>query len=68
MGIIKQTTVTHLEMLSEPRLRGAPTPKGAFVLQRSEKPTLHFYRYLYNTVGHNHDWVCLLYTSDAADE
>lgn len=57
MGTIKQTTITHLEMLAEPRLPVAPTPPGKYALMRAEKPPIHFYRYLYNTVGRDYAWV-----------
>lgn len=57
MGQIYRTTVTHLEMRREPRPSVAPRPRGKYALLRAEKPPLHFYRYLYDTVGRNHAWV-----------
>lgn len=56
MGLKKATTVTHLEMLREPSL-SCPSPRGKFALIRAEKPPIHFYRYLYDTVGKDYFWV-----------
>ncbi len=56
MGQKKTTTVTHLEMLQEPSLI-CPSPRGKFALLRAEKPPIHFYRYLYETVGRDYFWV-----------
>jgi len=56
MGRKVKTTVTHLEMLREPNL-SCPAPRGKLAFMRAEKPPLHFYRYLYNTVGSDYFWV-----------
>lgn len=65
MGKIYKTTVTHLELLSDPGTR-APLPRGKFALIRAERPPVHFYRYLYDVIGRNHVWVNRKKLSDAA--
>ena len=49
-------TVTYLEMTS-PDQRSAP-PRWAepVTVERAERPTVSFYRYLYDTVGADWDW------------
>lgn len=64
MGKRHKTIVTHLEMLAEPRLPPAPKPHGKFALMRAEKPPLHFYRYLYDTIGRHYVWVSRRTLSD----
>lgn len=56
MGRKVQTTVTYLEMLADPGLR-CPLPVGKVALIRAEQPSIHFYRYLYNTIGRDYFWV-----------
>ncbi len=41
---------THLEMLSRPEREIGPAPAGLEV-RRVENPPIHFYRYLYDTIG-----------------
>ncbi len=50
-------TVTFLEMTARPSVTIAPNPRGKVALLRSEKPPVHFYRYLYNTIGEQYFWV-----------
>lgn len=57
MGKRYRTTITHLEMRDEPRALFTPRPRGKCALLRAEKPPLHFYRYLYDTIGRNYAWV-----------
>ncbi|ABS64595.1 GCN5-related N-acetyltransferase [Parvibaculum lavamentivorans DS-1] len=66
MGKKHKTTVTHLEMTAEPRLPPVPRPRGKYALMRADKPPVHFYRYLYDTIGRNHVWVNRKRLSDAA--
>jgi len=47
-------TITYLQMMSPPTTAPKPMPPGAMVMQ-AIKPTVSFYRYLYNTVGQ--DWL-----------
>ena len=52
-----KTVVTYLEMTSPPR-RLPPQPVGPrLALMRAEEIPLHFYRYLYSTVGRDWLWI-----------
>jgi hypothetical protein len=50
-------TVTFLEMNVKPLLPPPPQPRGKVALLRCEKPPVHFYRYLYDTIGADYYWV-----------
>jgi GNAT superfamily N-acetyltransferase len=50
-------TVTFLEMRAKPSVLPPPQPKGKIAILRAEKPPVHFYRYLYNTIGEPYLWV-----------
>ncbi len=50
-------TVTFLEMTAKPSAVPPPVPKGKVALLRCEKPSIHFYRYLYDTIGADYYWV-----------
>jgi ribosomal protein S18 acetylase RimI-like enzyme len=50
-------TVTFLEMKNRPAALPPPQPKGKIAMLRSEKPPVHFYRYLYDTIGEEYFWV-----------
>jgi GNAT superfamily N-acetyltransferase len=65
MGKVHQTVVTHLEMRAQPRLAPAPKPSGRYALIRAEQPPLHFYRYLYDTIGRHYAWVSRRKLTDA---
>ncbi|NND48656.1 MAG: GNAT family N-acetyltransferase [Rhizobiales bacterium] len=56
MGQKHPTTITSLEMRAPPARAVAP-PALPLAIIRAHKPTLHFYRYLYDTVGAPHMWV-----------
>jgi GNAT superfamily N-acetyltransferase len=61
-----KTTVTFLEMRSEPRLH-VPTPVNRkLMLMRAEKPSIGFYRFLYDAVGHGYHWIDRKQLDDAA--
>lgn len=49
-------TVTKLEMRKRPADPPPPTPSGRLSLLRADAPPVHFYRYLYNTVGEPWLW------------
>lgn len=49
-------TVTYLEMTSPHQRPAAPAWTEPVVVQRAERPTISFYRYLYDTVGADWDW------------
>lgn len=49
--------ITHLEMLARPERARLATPMGpALALIRAERPTLSYYRYLYDGVGRPWLW------------
>ena len=50
-------TVTFLEMKARPSTTPPPQPTGKVAILRAEHPPVHFYRYLYNTVGDAYYWV-----------
>ena len=50
------TVVTFLEMGAKPTVI-LPTPKGKIAILRAEHPPVHFYRYLYDTIGKDYYWV-----------
>lgn len=51
------TVVTFLEMTARPQTPAPPQPPGKIALLRCENPPVHFYRYLYDTIGRAHYWV-----------
>ena len=51
------TVVTFLEMKTRPPPPMPPQPPGKIALLRCENPPVHFYRYLYDTIGRAHYWV-----------
>lgn len=65
MGKRHKTIVTHLEMRAEPRAPATPRPQGKYALLRTVKPPLHFYRYLYDTIGRAYAWVSRRQLTDA---
>jgi len=48
--------LTFLEMTAPPRRASRPAPLKKLAVLRAEKPTLSFYRYLYETVGAPWQW------------
>jgi GNAT superfamily N-acetyltransferase len=50
-------TVTYLAMESRPKGPPPPPPLMKAALLRCENPPVHFYRYLYNTVGGPWYWI-----------
>ncbi|HJW39690.1 MAG TPA: GNAT family N-acetyltransferase [Rhizomicrobium sp.] len=49
--------VTFLEMTAKPAALPPPMPRGKVAMLRAEHPTVHFYRYLYDTIGEPYFWV-----------
>jgi len=50
-------TITYLEMSARPALQPVHPPSGTkYALLRAERPTVAFYRYLYNGVGGDWRW------------
>ncbi len=50
-------TVTFLEMAAKPSVLPPPQPRGKIAFLRAENPPIHFYRYLYDTIGEKYFWV-----------
>jgi GNAT superfamily N-acetyltransferase len=50
-------TVTFLEMNARPVMPPPPAPRGKVALLKADKPPVHFYRYLYDTIGADYYWV-----------
>jgi GNAT superfamily N-acetyltransferase len=46
-----RSLVTYLEMLAPPPSRVVPVPPPRTEISQSVRPPVHFYRYLYNTIG-----------------
>lgn len=61
-----ETVVTSLEMLAPPASPGRAPPRGDLAIVKAERPTVSFYRYLYNTVGEPWLWVDRRKLDDAA--
>lgn len=56
-GRTVETVVTFLEMISPPA-QHVPAPANLrLALMKADHPPIHFYRYLYNTIGEKHCWV-----------
>lgn len=53
---VLEVTVTYLEMKGRPQLPPPPAPAVAYRIERLERPSVSFYRYLYNTVGEPWLW------------
>jgi GNAT superfamily N-acetyltransferase len=51
------TVVTFLEMRARPSAIPPGQPRGKIALLRSLRPPVHFYRYLYETIGRDYHWV-----------
>lgn len=51
-----EVTVTYLEMTTRPNLPPPPAPAVPYRIDRVERPSVPFYRYLYNTVGEPWLW------------
>jgi GNAT superfamily N-acetyltransferase len=52
-----ESIITHLEMMARPSRPFRSPPRDDLSLARAERPTVSFYRYLYNTVGDPWLWV-----------
>jgi len=50
-------TVTYLEMNARPAPPGPPRPAMKTAILRCDHPPVHFYRYLYDTIGRPYFWV-----------
>jgi GNAT superfamily N-acetyltransferase len=52
-----RSVITHLEMRQRPTRPTVPAPEKRLALMRADPPTLSFYRYLYDAVGREWQWV-----------
>ena len=50
-------TVTYLGMEAKPKAVPPPAPLLKTAILKSENPPVHFYRYLYDTIGQRYFWV-----------
>jgi GNAT superfamily N-acetyltransferase len=58
-------TTTYLQMFAPPTAAPRPLPATAAILH-AVQPTISFYRYLYQTVGHPYEWTDRQRLSDEA--
>jgi len=54
-GAPVETLVSYLEMTAPPAGRPLPPPRSGLLVQRALRPTVAFYRYLYDAIGR--DWI-----------
>ena len=52
-----KTTVTSLKMEQPPHEHIQPPSNFKIALMKLENPPVSYYRYLYNAVGENYDWI-----------
>jgi len=60
----RTTTVTYLEMMTPPAA-SRPQPPGPWRVERLMRPSVRFYRYLYDAVGADWQWVDRRFVPDA---
>jgi len=61
-----ETTVTFLEMAAHPLHHVPPPINMKLVLVQAHEVPVHFYRYLYDTIGQDHNWIDRRLMSDDA--
>jgi GNAT superfamily N-acetyltransferase len=49
--------VTFLDMTDRPSVAPPPQPRGKIAILKADSPPIHFYRYLYDTIGDAYKWV-----------
>jgi GNAT superfamily N-acetyltransferase len=59
-----QIKITYLQMLARPEWT-MPLPREGMEVVHAKKPTVAYYRFLYDTVGRNYDWPKTKMMSDA---
>jgi GNAT superfamily N-acetyltransferase len=57
---------TYLEMTERPTRPTVPCPPGQYAVLRLDRPSVHFYRYLYNLIGERWMWTDRRRISDEA--
>lgn len=58
-------TIHYLEQREPAQKMPLPRPARQLAIMRAEKPSVAFYRFLFNTVGESHRWISRRYMSDA---
>ncbi|MGH6912918.1 MAG: GNAT family N-acetyltransferase [Geminicoccales bacterium] len=61
-----ETLVTYLEMAAPPQGAALPPPSAGLEVRRAIRPTISFYRYLYDTIGAEWAWYERRALDDAA--
>src|SRR5689334_19957253 len=51
-----EAVVTSLEMLDPPASAPLPAPRDGLDIEQAVRPTVSFYRYLYDTIGEPWPW------------
>jgi len=59
------TLVTYLEMSAPPAAPPLAPPRAGLEIRAAHRPTVSFYRYLYDTIGEDWTWVVRRLLSDA---
>lgn len=54
--VAREVTITYLEQTARPSLPPQPRPRASLAILRAVDPPVHFYRYLYDTVGRDWHW------------
>jgi GNAT superfamily N-acetyltransferase len=58
-----QVLITYLEMFAHPQ-RVVPPPRAGLVVVHAKKPTVAYYRFLYDAVGRDYNWTSRKKLSD----
>ena len=53
---LPDVTVYYLEMFAQPR-RNVPAPRDGLTVLHAEAPAVPYYRFLYNAVGEEYNWI-----------
>jgi GNAT superfamily N-acetyltransferase len=61
----RKIKVTYVQMFSRPEGVAPPPPEGVLVLH-SKRPTIRYFRFLYDAVGRDYDWTSRKKLSDDA--
>jgi GNAT superfamily N-acetyltransferase len=59
-----KVTITYLQMFARPD-RVVPPPREMLAVVHAKKPTVAYYRFLYDAVGRDYDWTSRKKLSDA---
>src|SRR5262245_46808548 len=60
-----QVKTTYIQMFANPG-RVVPPPRAGLTVIHAQKPTVPYYRFLYDAVGHDWNWTSLKKLSNAA--